>query len=266
MKTKTAAFPISTLIRKPVKRRDVIRRLWSKVGANTMHDPPAISDPAASNGEVPNMNVGRAITVIVVLHLLCIGGYFLREHIAKTKADEAAAASSHDHSSMVAINAITSAEDMPPIQPGQRQHIVTFEQSHATYASLAQEFGVSEQELRHLNNNVKIVAGLNLRIPARSAEAVVPEELARLKNHEPSANTGSNDTAILARPVPRVTQIIQPSPAAPSTAKVHTVKKGETFFSIAQMHRIDTSALQKANPNRKPASLQIGTTLKVPSR
>jgi LysM repeat protein len=215
----------------------------------------------------------RGITVIVILHILCIGGYFLREKIAREKSAEAAVItqSSNENTSMLALNPISGIGDLPAIQPGQKLHLVTSSQRNATYASIAKDYGITEQALRHANNNITIISGLNLRIPARTAEAIIPDELARLNNRNQGASSAGDGTAILARPsidaqaIPRVTQVIQPSEAGRSGAsKVHVVKKGETFFSIARMHGVSIGDLQSANPASKPSQLKIGANLKVP--
>jgi LysM repeat protein len=273
MKTKKLDLRTLPVGRKPVKARSPFRRLFAVTGANRLHATPAMATPSDLEGDVPNMNVGRAITVIVILHILCIGGYFLREKIAKDKAAEASimAHSSSENTSMLALNPISGIDDLPAIQPGQKQHLVSFAQRHANYAAIAKDYGITEQALRQANNNITIAPGINLRIPARTAEAIVPDELNRLKNRNQGTTTTSQGTAILARPsvdlqaAPRVTQIIQsPSAATTGAAKVHTVKKGETFYSIARMHGISIGDLQGANPVSKPSQLKIGANLKVP--
>lgn len=51
-------------------------------------------------------------------------------------------------------------------------------------------------------------------------------------------------------------------PVAPKSG--YKIKKGDTFWSIAQAHKISVQELQKANPKVKSGSLQIGSYLVIP--
>jgi LysM repeat protein len=64
-----------------------------------------------------------------------------------------------------------------------------------------------------------------------------------------------------------------PSPAASATAaesprpangNSHTVARGETLTSIAKMHNVTVSELQKYNHIENPLKLQIGQTILIP--
>lgn len=43
----------------------------------------------------------------------------------------------------------------------------------------------------------------------------------------------------------------------------HTVTRGESFWSIANLHRLSVNAIQAANPNIRPETLQIGQKLNL---
>ncbi|MGL4401900.1 MAG: LysM peptidoglycan-binding domain-containing protein [Luteolibacter sp.] len=59
----------------------------------------------------------------------------------------------------------------------------------------------------------------------------------------------------------------QPTPAtapAPGTGtKSHTVRQGETFYSISKKHGINTATLVAANPTVKPSALRPGQVLRL---
>lgn len=55
-----------------------------------------------------------------------------------------------------------------------------------------------------------------------------------------------------------------PAPAeAAALSGTHTVKAGETFYSIARLYGLGVEALQAANPGVNPKALQVGQELKL---
>jgi LysM repeat protein len=59
-----------------------------------------------------------------------------------------------------------------------------------------------------------------------------------------------------------------PAPAEPRTpngGSTHTVARGETLTSIAKMHNVSVSELQKYNHIENPLKLQAGQTLAIPA-
>lgn len=55
-----------------------------------------------------------------------------------------------------------------------------------------------------------------------------------------------------------------PPVACPPDHQTHTVKAGETFFSIAREHGITVGALMRANSNINPDALLIGQKICIP--
>jgi LysM repeat protein len=58
----------------------------------------------------------------------------------------------------------------------------------------------------------------------------------------------------------------EPVKAAAPASSTHTVQQGETLYRIASKHGISVNALQAANKNAKPESLQIGMKLVIPRK
>ena len=54
------------------------------------------------------------------------------------------------------------------------------------------------------------------------------------------------------------------SPYGPATSKVHLVKPGETFYSIARRYDVDLETLSRYNPKIVPHRLKAGTELQIP--
>jgi LysM repeat protein len=74
-------------------------------------------------------------------------------------------------------------------------------------------------------------------------------------------------TGDLPAPPPLVPPTAAPkNPAStPVAARTHTVKQGESFYSIARRYNVDRKKLQSANPGVNPDRMQIGQTLKIPA-
>ena len=90
--------------------------------------------------------------------------------------------------------------------------------------------------------NDRITIGQKLRIPgATSAPA--------------PTSTSSGRT--------QMAKMSAPSPAPAKTTGKHTVKSGETFYSIARQHKVSVQSLVAANPKVRPTSLHIGQSLRV---
>ncbi|WP_028302845.1 M23 family metallopeptidase [Oceanospirillum maris] len=56
------------------------------------------------------------------------------------------------------------------------------------------------------------------------------------------------------------------SPYGPATSKVHLVRLGETFYSIARRYDVDLETLARYNPKVVPHRLKAGTELQIPAR
>src|ERR1051326_7096639 len=93
----------------------------------------------------------------------------------------------------------------------------------------------------------------------------------------------TNHTEIVASPVPPSThsrsgstesrrpfeglgprELITPLPPVPA-GRAHTVKAGETFYSIARQYHLKLEALVSANPHLDPKRMKVGQVLNLPS-
>lgn len=68
-----------------------------------------------------------------------------------------------------------------------------------------------------------------------------------------------------ATPTPAPPSAAASDTAHPSTGNTHTVARGETLTSIAKMHNVTVSDLQKFNHIENDRKLQIGQTIMIPT-
>ena len=267
--------------RKPLKRR-VFRKIYAKVTGQVRRPAATTADPADIEGDIPNMNVGRALIVIALLHVVGIGGIFAQKYFEnnnpaatdntptngsspsssqKPLAVAAAAAGSAVGERPDTSAAITSMTDLPQIQPGDQRYPVV---NGDTYLSIAGKQGISEQALRDANSNVKLFSGLVLRVPQNEIRAIMPEEIRALRG----------DLANASRPVRvRPNQNLESAPRAIPVEETssneftsYTVRKGDTFYSIAKKYNTSPQKLMSSNSIRNERALNIGLIIKVPAQ
>lgn len=125
-------------------------------------------------------------------------------------------------------------------------------QSGDTVASLASRYGTSAMTLRMLNglDGGPLVPGADLRVPNGSTELPTKVLLAaaRVDGPAPTLRTASTSSA-----------------GGPRRARpqVHVVRRGESYWSIAQRHNIDVRTLMKLNGKRPGESIVPGERLVV---
>ena len=127
--------------------------------------------------------------------------------------------------------------DVPTPTPSQLIHVVQFGD---TLGTIAVSYGVSLVDLQALNNiwSYMIYPGQELVIPPGGT----PPE---------AVDAGPDEQSRPATP----TTSVQPS--------THTVKRGETLFSIAQQYNVPVSLLMSANGISDPRYLHSGLVLRV---
>lgn len=262
--------------RKPLKR-GLFYTLQAKLGGKIKRPAAtAVADPAVLDGDIPRMNVGRALIVIALLHVVGIAGIFAQKYFENrgtsqepsgkdpsSKPLAAATAVNNERPKMdtTALNGLTS---LPQIQRGDDRHMVL---AGDTYHSISRKWNISEDSLRSANNNVNLCSGLVLRVPPREIVALEPEEMQRLRNG--GKPEGPSPRAILVRPnvnlenAPRATPVIDETTVS---GKTYTARKGDTFSKIARVHSTSAASLMSVNGITNDRSLKVGQVLKIPSK
>lgn len=247
--------------RQPVKHH-WIRRIHAKIKHSAAT---AAANPADLDGEVPNMNVGRAIIVIVILQVVGVAGFFAHRYFEQNN-PTAKGASSSDPQNTAAVTADRqrydrdgrSATPLPRIQRGDDRHMVL---AGDTYASIARKWNIDDEALRAANQHINLCSGLVLRVPPREADpAPTAQALANGDTHPPRA--------ILARPninIDNVPRAIPVSDISSSNASGYRVRKGDTFSKIARDHGLSVNSLMKHNGITNDRSLREGQLLKIPN-
>lgn len=97
----------------------------------------------------------------------------------------------------------------------------------------------------------------NAKIDALSQQILKLEQ--QLANARPGVMIGEST------PAPTASTAVATSPSSANAGNTHTVARGETLTSIAKMHGVSITELQKFNHIENDRKLQIGQTLMIPA-
>jgi len=204
----------------------------------------------------------RIFSVVLVLHLIAVGGILAFKMIDKASGDSATVAMSarqmprEARTSETAVAARAPAHPnadhdrdipavpRPPVDGPARVSRDGYQvKAGDTLAAIAAELNVSADALRRKNtiqSEGELYPGRWLAIPT-AAEA-----------------------AAMKKPTP--TQQARPVATSAAQDRVHTIQPGETAWGIAQRYGVGHGALLQHNSITRPEALQIGQTLRIPAR
>ena len=97
----------------------------------------------------------------------------------------------------------------------------------------------------------------NAKIDALSQQILKLEQ--QIANTRPGVMIGEST------PAPAASAPVAASPQSANGGNTHTVARGETLTSIAKMHGVSVSELQKFNHIENDRKLQIGQTIMIPT-
>lgn len=194
-----------------------------------------VSATADLGSEVPNLGVARALFVILVLHVAAIAAIFIHNRVT----DDTPITSTSEETASASLMGRPAVDKLPVVQKGEPFYFLG---TGDTYERIAQAKGVDVNELRDLNNNVKLKAGRILRIPAggnpsAAAVASIPPEPAPVAPAPPVA--------------PPSTPVAAPDPiaAAGINREAAVVVQRE---SLGQPFRVQAEDPIKVTPNVRP--------------
>jgi LysM repeat protein len=243
------------------------RRPKKRLQATARAARPAMDD---YDQEEPTTNLSSAFIVVLVLHIVAVGGIYAfnsikasrkdREAVAPpvtqaaaapqkvvAKNDAAANASPAEHPAAAATHPADAAPvpALAPAKPaaGSRQYQV---KANDNLTKIAIAYSVTPAEImeaNHLKEGAVLRPGQTLTIPAAKTPAKTADA------HKADATPKQADV-----------------PPTSTTPGFYTVKKGDTPTSIAHSFGLTAEELLKANKITDAKKLQIGQTLKVPPR
>jgi LysM repeat protein len=219
------------------------------------------------DSEVPNASIGRALTVILLLHVVAIGAIYVGIQWNK------------DRTAMESAAPVATAPkvevDLSNVNAG---HKSAFVLAGDTYEAFAARHQVDVNELKSLNANATIHAGKALYLPNKKINANQAVAAADLPvSDRPPLPTSTNvvNVAPVAQPVVVKAQPVQAAPkavvvtpnvpkAVVAGASTYQVQPGDSVWRISNKYKVSQEALMQLNGMSNPRELRSGMTLKIP--
>jgi len=224
--------------------------------------------------DTPDVRLARVFTIVLILHVVAVGGILAFKMIDKASAPGAdmvvatpvgetdAASAAMTEAEIDRNTPVVPAPPDPlimqdPTRSGMQQYLVS---SGETLDSIARDLGLNTRELQRLNSihvGDKLYSGQWIAIPKR--EAAAPRV-------SPTPTPTPAET-----PAASVVSYQEPAPVAAverpaGNASTYVVKPGDTAYGIARRFGMSSDSLMAANGINRAESLQVGVKLRIPAR
>ena len=242
-----------------VKLRSTSRRVPRTRSSEALAAPETDSEPT--------MRLSRALLVMLLLHIVAVGGFIassrIREHdLKRSSGDPSAAMEADDFVSPVK----TSGAQRTKPDNGMPRSGIHVVQPGETLMRIANENGVTLAALVAANGAETATAplrpGQELKLPDKS-----PDPRTQVADGTASALSLIEDrSAAASKTNPPATGGALKALKLPSdSGSVYVVGKGESVYTIAQKLKVGSGALMKLNQIDDPKKLKPGQKLRVPA-
>lgn len=284
------------------KRRGATNRgLVGALFKGTQRLPAHVSEESEWYLDGAEVKLTRVFTIVLILHLIAVGGILAFKMIEKASVPSAALDSgsqvseqqenSKDQAVVVSAN---TEEVKQPLKIERRNPVIVGDPSRKgmsvyrvtsgeTLVSVARDQGVSVAELRRLNNlhtGDQLYAGKWLSIPEKNEQSVGNGAVPEKKEDIASSPKVLKAKPIEIKPEPKAAKVVadesavqnhkakpvaKAKPANPPAKKTttYTVQSGDTLYGIARKTGVSYSSLISLNKLDKPELLQVGQVLKI---
>jgi len=257
------------------------RILHARVGNKKQRVTATASSSMDLSGDVPSVGIGRALMVIGILHVVAIGAILIG---TKERGPEKSSVVLVDSPDREQNPKVKSSE----LNKGLERRVV---KGGDNYTKLAKRYDVTVEELRRVNHNTPLSAGLFVYLPSK--KVLVEDQMKDLSqsrelviNEEPEPvsdrpDLGLNDSVAIDDIPVKAIPVEEPTPKAvlvkpklnpnlnvvktQGSRRTYTVKAGDSIWRIAHNHKVKQEELLKLNGISDPRKLRKGMTLKIPN-
>jgi LysM repeat protein len=199
--------------------------------------------------EEPNVKLSRAFVVVLLLHVVAVGGIFafstLKDRQSSTNTARNQSATTSPTSTPVAnfANAASTRVHAPA------QNLVYQVKAGDTLAGIAAQYGMTAHDLETANNlapGTIVAIGRELVIPEHTSTKPASELERLLDSRQAGGKTAAG------------------SGAGGENGKFYTIQRGDNPAMIAKKFKITASELLKVNNIDDPRKLQVGQRILIP--
>ncbi|MBT7959038.1 MAG: LysM peptidoglycan-binding domain-containing protein [Akkermansiaceae bacterium] len=279
------------------------RMLYAKIGRKRRLNAAtatAVDAHVELESDVPNVGIGRALLVILVLHVIAIGAIYVHSTFFSNEDGDGYAESNNTQPAASDLSAVT-VDPAPtvskpaiipePVVESLGRYIVL---TGDTYQRIAQIRYVDETALRALNNNRPLRAGVVLDLPAElssrpvsvSNTNTVTQQKAKLLPLKPSVVAINSDqsnrevtspgdiknsdkvdlsSATKAVVVDPKNSTSEASSGIKDSGTSYTIVSGDTLWSLSRRFKVSRDSLLKLNKIKDPNKLYAGRKIKIPA-
>jgi LysM repeat protein len=218
----------------------------------------------------PSMKLSQAFIVVLVLHVVAVGGIYGFNKLNETKPKPVA--EKKEAAPEVVAKAPEPVAEAKPQAPaanaGQTYTVVAGD----TLKRIASKFNTSIEALEKANNltSTSIIRTGQILVVGKAASANAASAPVKAEPVPHSQATPS----VVAKPAPVQPVVAKTAPAEPvasakepaadSAGQSYVVAKGDNPYSIAKKFKVTQDALMKANNIDDPRKLKIGQKLAIP--
>jgi LysM repeat protein len=203
--------------------------------------------------EEPNVKLSRAFVVVLLLHVVAVGGIFafsaLKDHQQATGLPKAEGMKqTPGQPGTTVTNKPNSKESATPPAVG-----IYKVRAGDTVAGVAAQFGLTAHDLEQANglrSGAPVAVGRELIIPEKSTAKSMPSDVQKLLESKDSKNSPNQISG----------------PGTSEAEKYYVIQRGDTPASIAKKLKVNSADLLKINNIEDPRKLQIGQRLQIPSK
>lgn len=211
----------------------------------------------------PGMKLSQAFIIVLILHVLAVGGIYGFNKLKESRLHTAAKATAAPATLPAAPPPPVKEEKPTPPPTGTRTTTVASTTytvvAGDTLQGIARKFGTTVADLEKKND---IGAASVIRVGQVLVVGNATEATAKAS---PSSAPAAPAVVAKAPPVkPKEVKVEKAAPADTSTGKVYVVQKGDNPYSIAKRHNVTQAALMEKNNIDDPRKLQIGQKLLIP--
>jgi LysM repeat protein len=208
--------------------------------------------------EEPNVRLSRAFVVVLLLHVVAVGGIFAFSAL-KDRQQTSPLGKGNSANSKSSIGSgiqSGSGSPRPSGELSQAANSVHKVKGGETLASIASQYGLTVRDLEQANSlkpGASLAVGRDLVIPEVSKMKPVPLDVQKLvESSRQSGTKGQGSTSVPEKPTD-------------DAGKFYVVQRGDSPAAIARKFKVSYPELLKANNIEDPKKLQIGQKLIIPT-